>query len=125
MSITEVCIRRPVFAWMIMGATVLFGIVAGREIGVSQYPDVDFPTITVSATWEGASPDVMESEVIEELEEAMMQVEGVRSITSTARTVGFELLEDLDHEGQEARYFASRTDGLRPMEFAHFAHARL
>ena len=48
-----------------------------------------------------------------------------RTLAEELAALGFKLLEDLDHEGQEARYFAGRTDGLRPMEFAHFAHARL
>jgi hypothetical protein len=39
-------------------------------------------------------------------------------------TLGFELLEDLDHEAQEARYFVGRADGLRPVKFAHFVHAQ-
>ena len=58
MSITEVCVRRPVLAWMIMLATIVFGVVAAGRIGVSQMPDVDFPTITVNITWEGAAPEV-------------------------------------------------------------------
>jgi multidrug efflux pump len=85
MNITEVCIRKPVLAWMLIAATVLFGVVAGRRIGISQFPDVDFPTISVSLAWEGASPESMESDVVEVLEEALVQVEGVQSITSSAR----------------------------------------
>ena len=46
MKITEACIRKPVFAWMLMAATVVFGGVAATRIGISQFPDVDFPTIT-------------------------------------------------------------------------------
>ena len=64
MNLTEVSIRRPVLAWMIMIAAVLFGAVAGSRLGISQFPDVDFPTLNVSLTWEGASPDVMESDVV-------------------------------------------------------------
>jgi hydrophobe/amphiphile efflux-1 (HAE1) family protein len=122
MNITEVCIRRPVFAWMIMAATILFGIVAGREIGVSQYPDVDFPTISVSATWEGAAPDVMESEVIEELEEAMMQVEGVRSITSTARsgqaniTIELPIERDVDVAMQDVQTRIAQAQRRLPVD---------
>jgi multidrug efflux pump len=96
MNITDICIRKPVFAWMIMAATVLFGAVALSRIGISQFPDVDFPTINVSATWEGAAPDVMESEVIQELEEAVMQAEGVRSVTSSARQGGANVTVELD-----------------------------
>jgi len=85
MNLTEVCIRKPVLAWMLIAATVLFGVVAGQRIGISQFPDVDFPTISVALTWEGASPESMESDVVEVLEEALVQVEGVKSITSSAR----------------------------------------
>jgi hydrophobe/amphiphile efflux-1 (HAE1) family protein len=97
-NITEICIRRPVFAWMIMAATVLFGLVAVQRIGVSQYPDVDFPTISVNATWEGAAPDVMETEVVELLEEALMQVEGVRAVNSSARQGSANVTIELDIE---------------------------
>ena len=98
MNITEVCIRRPVFAWMMMAATVLFGVVAVTRIGVSQYPDVDFPTISVNFTWEGAAPDVMETEVVEIVEEAVMQVEGVKGLTSSARQGSASITIELDIE---------------------------
>jgi multidrug efflux pump len=97
-KITEACIKNPVLAWMMMAATVLFGLVAARRIGVSQYPDVDFPTITVNATWEGAAPDVMESEVVEQVEEALMQVEGVRAINSSCRQGSANITVELDLE---------------------------
>jgi methyltransferase (TIGR00027 family) len=48
-----------------------------------------------------------------------------RTLAEELAVLGFELLEDLDHTGQEARYFARRADGLRPVEFTHFVHARL
>jgi O-methyltransferase involved in polyketide biosynthesis len=48
-----------------------------------------------------------------------------RTFAAELAALGFELLEDLGHEGQEARYFAGRADGLRPVKFHHFAHARL
>ena len=68
MSITEVCVRRPVLAWMIMAATIVFGVVAAQRIGVSQMPDVDFPTVSVNVTWEGAAPEVIENDVVQVLE---------------------------------------------------------
>ncbi|MFN7973368.1 MAG: efflux RND transporter permease subunit [Acidobacteriota bacterium] len=52
---------KPVFAWMMMAALTLFGVIAVTRTGISQLPDVDFPTITVAVTWEGASPEVMEA----------------------------------------------------------------
>jgi multidrug efflux pump len=96
MNITDVCIKNPVLAWMIMGATVLFGVVAGQRIGISQYPDVDFPTISVSLTREGAAPEVMENDVVEVVEESLMQVEGVRNITSVSRLGSASVTLELD-----------------------------
>ena len=74
MKITEACIQKPVFAWMLMAGTVLFGLVAASRIGISQMPDVDFPTINVSVNWEGAAPEVIENDVLQPLEEALVQV---------------------------------------------------
>jgi hydrophobe/amphiphile efflux-1 (HAE1) family protein len=98
MNLTDVCIRRPVLAWMLIAATVLFGIVAARRIGISQFPDVDFPTITASVSWEGAAPEVVESEIVEILEEALVQVEGVRSITSSSRQGSANVTVELNLE---------------------------
>ncbi|HEY7953897.1 MAG TPA: efflux RND transporter permease subunit, partial [Polyangia bacterium] len=77
MSVTDVCLRRPVLAWMIMAGTILFGVIAAARIGVSQYPDVDNPTISVSVSWPGASPEDIETGLITPLEDAMSQVTGV------------------------------------------------
>ncbi|MGZ3461611.1 MAG: efflux RND transporter permease subunit, partial [Archangium sp.] len=96
MSITEVCIKRPVFAWMLMAATIVFGLVAAQRIGISQFPDVDFPTISIGVTWEGASPEAVESDLIEPLEEAVMQVEGVTAVTSSARQGSASITVELD-----------------------------
>ncbi|MEW5739461.1 MAG: efflux RND transporter permease subunit [Myxococcota bacterium] len=98
MNFTEVSIRRPVLAWMLMAATVLFGLVAFQRIGISQFPDVDFPTITVNVEWEGAAPEILESDVVEPIEEAVVQVEGIRSITSTARQGSASITIELDLE---------------------------
>ena len=86
MSITDVCLKRPVFAWMIMCGTILFGIIAVTRIGVSQYPDVDNPTVSVSISWPGASPEDVETGIINPIEDAMSQVTGVITMTSQAKT---------------------------------------
>lgn len=96
MKLTEISLRNPVFAWMLMAGTVLFGLVAGQRIGISQLPDVDFPTISVSVSWEGAAPEVIENDVLQPLEEALIQVEGVRSLTSTARLGSGSVTVELD-----------------------------
>lgn len=98
MNLTEICIRRPLLAWMLMAAIVVFGLVAAGRIGISQFPDVDFPTISVSVAWEGAAPDVLESDVVEVLEDALTQVEGIRSISSSSRQGSASLTVELSLE---------------------------
>ena len=109
MNLTDLCIRKPVLAWMMMAATIVFGIVAASRIGISQFPDVDFPTISVSVTWEGASPEAVEQDVVEIIEEAVTQVEGIKAITSTSRqgnasiTIELDLSRDVDAALQDVQ----------------------
>src|SRR4030042_3496694 len=81
---------------MLMAATIVFGIVAASRIGISQFPDVDFPNISVSVAWEGAAPEVIENDVVEVLEEALVQVEGMRNITSYSRMGSASITLELD-----------------------------
>jgi multidrug efflux pump len=122
MNLTEICIRRPVLAWMLMAAAIVFGIVAGSQIGISQFPDVDFPTITVVANWEGAAPEVIETDVVEILEEALVQVEGVRSLTSSSRqgsariTIELDLARDVDLALQDVQTKVSQAQQRLPRD---------
>ncbi|XYH93886.1 efflux RND transporter permease subunit [Sorangium sp. So ce1128] len=122
MSLTEACLRKPVFAWMLMAATIVFGLVAVSRIGISQFPDVDFPTITISATLEGAAPEIMEHDVVEPLEEAAVQVEGIRSITSTSRqgsasvTIELDLSRDVDVALQDVQTKISQAQRNLPLD---------
>ena len=101
-NITDVSIKNPVFAWMLMASTMLFGIVAITRVGISQYPDVDYPNISVSVSWPGASPSAVEREIVEPLEQSISQVEGVKSMSSKASagngriTVVFDMSRDVD-----------------------------
>ena len=85
-----------------MAGTVLFGILAVQRIGVSQYPDVDNPTVSVSVSWPGASAEDVETGVLNPIEDAMSQVTGVESLTASARqgsarlTATFDLSRDID-----------------------------
>src|SRR5262245_21158874 len=87
---------------MLMACTMLFGIVALTRIGISQFPDVDYPNISVSMSWPGASPPAVEREIVEPLEQAISQVEGVKQISSQARagsariTATFDMSRDVD-----------------------------
>jgi hydrophobe/amphiphile efflux-1 (HAE1) family protein len=122
MKLTDACIEKPVFAWMLMAATIVFGGVAASRIGISQFPDVDFPTISVSITWEGAAPEVVENDAIEVLEEALVQVEGVKSITSSSRqgggsiTVELDLARDVDLALQDVQTKVSQSQQRLPRD---------
>ncbi|MBI5211273.1 MAG: efflux RND transporter permease subunit [Elusimicrobia bacterium] len=102
MSISDVSIRNPVFAWMLMLGLMFFGWLGFSRMGVSLMPDVDFPVLSISLSWEGAAPEIMETEVVDLVEDAMTSVEGVREISSSSRqgsasvTVEFELDRNID-----------------------------
>ncbi len=122
MNITEACLRKPVLAWMMMFATILFGIVAASRIGISQFPDVDFPTINVNVSWEGATPEAVEHDIVEQLEEAVMQVEGVQAITSSSRqgsasiTVELDLSRNVDSALQDVQAKVSQAQMRLPRD---------
>jgi HAE1 family hydrophobic/amphiphilic exporter-1 len=109
MMLPEIAIRRPVFAWMLMAALILFGGISATRMGVSQLPDVDFPVVTVSVVYPGAAPEVIETNVVDVIEDAVMAVEGVRSVTSTSRyafasiSVEFDLSRNIADALQEVQ----------------------
>jgi hydrophobe/amphiphile efflux-1 (HAE1) family protein len=121
-SITDVSIKNPVFAWMMMACTILFGIVALTRIGVSQYPDVDNPNITVSLSWPGAAPPAIERQIVEPIEQAISQVEGVTSIASQARsgsariTATFDMSRDVDLALQDIQARVAQTQRSLPKD---------
>src|SRR5947207_11070431 len=88
MTLSELSIRRPVFAWMLMSGLIIFGAISMLRMGISQMPDVDFPVLSINARMNGAAPTVMETEVVDILEDAVMAVQGVRNITSSSRIGG-------------------------------------
>jgi multidrug efflux pump subunit AcrB len=75
MTLSDISIKKPVFAWMLMAVLILFGSISYLTMGISQLPDVDFPVVTVTVPWAGASPDVMESAVADIIESAVMSVD--------------------------------------------------
>ncbi len=102
MSLSDISIRKPVFAWMLMAALIIFGFISMRKMGISQMPDVDFPMVNINVVYEGAAPEVMELDVIDPIESAVLSVEGVKTITSTAKlgmaniSVEFNLSKNID-----------------------------
>ncbi len=107
MSLSSISIRRPVFAWMLMLAIMLFGAISFKNIGVSEMPDVDIPMVTIQLTYRGAAPNIMESEIVDLVEEAMLSVEGIETISSSSKqetasvVVEFNIHQDIDLAMQE------------------------
>ena len=84
MFLSDVSIKRPVFATMMMLALVVFGIVSFRRLAIDEYPDVTYPIVIAQTTYPGASPEVMERDVSRPIEEALNTVQGLKELTSTS-----------------------------------------
>ncbi len=98
MNLSEVSIRKPVFAWMLMLGLIFFGLLSFRGLGVGQMPDVDFPVLSITVSWEGAAAEAMESDVVDVIEDAVMGVEGLRDISSSTRQGGASITLEFDLE---------------------------
>ncbi|MCM2323298.1 MAG: efflux RND transporter permease subunit [Oligoflexia bacterium] len=122
MTLAELSIKRPVFAWMLMSALILFGGISFLRMGISQLPDVEFPVITVNLTLEGAAPEVIETEVVDVIEDALMGIQGVRSVHSASRsgqalvTVEFELNRSIDDAFQDVQSRIAQAQRRLPRE---------
>jgi hydrophobe/amphiphile efflux-1 (HAE1) family protein len=101
-SLADLSVRRPVFAWMLMAALIIFGAIGLSRLGVSEQPDVDFPVLTINATWGGSAPEVMETEIVDKIEEQVISTQGVRNVTSQIQqgqasiTLEFEIDRNID-----------------------------
>lgn len=122
MRVSDVSIRNPVFAWMLMAGLIVFGAVGFSRMGVSQLPDVDFPVVTVTIALQGAAPEVMETTVADPLEDQLTSIEGLRTLT-TVSTVGqvqatleFELSRNVDAAVQDVTSKVSAAQKLLPKD---------
>lgn len=84
MFLSDVSIKRPVFATMMMVALVVLGVVAYQRLAIDEYPDITYPTVIAQTSYPGASPEVMMREVSKPLEEALNTVQGIKEIASTS-----------------------------------------
>ena len=109
MQLPELCIRRPVMTTLLMAAFVIFGLIAYRALPVSELPSVDFPTISVSASLPGASPETMAASVATPLEAQFSTISGVDNMSSTSArgattiTLQFSLDRDIDAAAQDVQ----------------------
>lgn len=83
MSLYEICVRRPVFATMLVMSFVVLGIFSFRELGIDLFPKVDLPTITITTKFEGASPSEIEDQITKRIEEVVNTINGIDELRST------------------------------------------
>ncbi len=83
MTLAEISVKRPVFAWMLMSALIIFGAICFARLGVSLLPDVEVPSVLVQVQWPGAAPEVMETEIVDQMEQALVNVSGIKNLNST------------------------------------------
>jgi len=102
MQISETCIRRPVMTTLITASLIVFGVFAYRLLAVAALPAVDFPTIQITATLPGASPETMAASVAGPIERQLSTIAGITSMTSTSALgttsiiIQFELTREID-----------------------------
>ena len=115
MNLSELFIRRPIMTTLVMAGILFFGIFAYRFLPVSDLPNVDFPTLVVSASLPGASPETMASSVATPLEKQFSTIAGVDSMTSTSSlgntqvTLQFNLSRNIDAAAQDVQAAISRA----------------
>jgi len=127
MSLSEICIRRPVFATVLSLVLMLLGAVSYDRLAVREYPRIDLPVVTVDTRYLGASAEIIESQVTKPMEDSIAGIEGVDVLTSISRpeqsqiTVRFKLDREPDSAAADVRDRVSRvrqklpTDVLEPV----------
>jgi HAE1 family hydrophobic/amphiphilic exporter-1 len=122
MKLSEFCIRRPVFTTLLMASLLVAGVAGYRALPVSALPSVDFPTISVSASLPGASPETMASAVATPLERQFSTIPGITSMTSTSMlgsasiTLQFDLNRNIDGAALDVQTAISSTLRKLPKE---------
>lgn len=109
MSLSEISIRRPVFAWMLMFGLIVFGAISFQRMGISNMPDVNFPVVNIALQLDNAAPEVMEADVVDIIEDAVMGIDGLKSISSSTSngvsniTCEFNMNRNIDVALQEVQ----------------------
>ena len=104
-----VCVRRPVFAWVLMLVIVVLGIVGYTRLGVDQFPAVDIPFVIVTTRLEGASPEEVETDITDKIESAVNTIDGIDELRSTSSegfsqvVIAFKLERTADSAANDVR----------------------
>ena len=115
MLLSDVSVKRPVFATVINLLLVIFGVVAISMLSLREYPDIDPPIVSVNTTYAGASANIVETRITQLLEDRISGIEGIKNVTSTSRngrsdiTIEFKLSRDIDAAANDVRERVSRA----------------
>ena len=115
MLLSDVSVKRPVFATVINLLLIIFGVVAFSMLSLREYPDIDPPIVSVSTTYTGASANIVETRITQLLEDRISGIEGIKNVTSTSRngrsdiTIEFKLSRDIDAAANDVRERGSRA----------------
>ena len=115
MLLSDISVKRPVFATVINSLLIIFGVVAVSMLSLREYPDIDPPIVSVNTTYTGASANIVETRITQILEDRISGIEGIKNITSTSRngrsdiTIEFNLERDIDAAANDVRERVSRA----------------
>ena len=113
--LAALCVRRPVFTWVLILALVVVGVASLRGLGVDRFPNIDFPVVVVSTVLPGASPEQVETEVSDKIEEQLNSISGLDELRSNSFeglsvvVARFDLDKDTAVAAQEVRDRVNRT----------------
>jgi len=122
MFLSDLSIKRPIFASVMMLALVILGIFSYRRLAIDMFPDVEIPVLSIITKYPGASPETVEREVSKRIEEAVNPISGVKHVISTSResvstvVVEFNLEVKINEASQEARAKINAIRGDLPQE---------
>lgn len=120
MILSDISVKRPVFATVISLVLVAFGILSFMELPVREYPDTSPPVVSVSTSYPGASADIVEAQITQLIEDQINGVEGITSINSSSSdgssrvSVEFQVGRDIDQAANDIRDKVSRIVGRLP-----------
>ncbi len=122
MQLSEISIKRPVLATVMSLLIVLIGLVAYDRLTVREYPNIDEPTVSVATIYQGASPDIIETEVTTIIEDSLSGIEGIKTITSESMqersqiSIVFKMERDADDAAAEVRDRVGRVRADLPLD---------
>ncbi len=115
MLLSDISVKRPVFATVVNLLLIVFGLVAISLLSLREYPDIDVPVVSINTNYDGASANIVESRITQLLEDRISGIEGIKNITSTSRngrssiTIEFNLSRDIDAAANDVRERVSRA----------------